>query len=322
MIEKDVISIEIGGYMEFPKFSGNMLHQDAILLNCARNCLAYLIEAKGIKKILLPKFLCASVSQICKNYNLKIRYYSITSDFCPIEINVEEEEWFYLVNYYGQINNDMIKKIKKKHNRIIVDNVQAYFQMPIKGVDTIYSCRKYFGVPDGALLYTDTQISRGLEQDKSVERMKHLFGRYEKSASEYYLDYLKNENTIDGLTLRYMSKITRNLLCGIDYENVKLIRERNYLFLSQAFSSINRLTLEMPVGPFMYPLYLSEGNLTRKKMQKKGIYISTLWTDVFDICSECDLEYKMAQNIMPLPCDQRYELEDVKQMVDIIMKII
>ena len=47
---------------------------------------------------------------------------------------------------------------------VIIDNVQAYFQRPIEGFDTLYSCRKYFGVPDGAVLYTDLEIEP-LEKD-------------------------------------------------------------------------------------------------------------------------------------------------------------
>lgn len=40
---------EIGGYIEFETYHGSMLHSDGILLNCGRNCLAYLICARQIK---------------------------------------------------------------------------------------------------------------------------------------------------------------------------------------------------------------------------------------------------------------------------------
>ena len=56
---------EIGGYIELDKYALPMLHEGAISLNCGRNCLAYLLRARKIKKILLPKFLCDSVSSVC-----------------------------------------------------------------------------------------------------------------------------------------------------------------------------------------------------------------------------------------------------------------
>lgn len=312
--------MEIGGYIEFPHFAGRVLHNEAIALNSARNCLAYLIEAKKIKKIAIPKFLCASIEQVCMQYDLKIRYYSIGKDFFPQDLQLENEEWMYLVNYYGQISNAKINKIKELYERLIVDNVQAFFQMPLSNVDTIYTCRKYFGVPDGAFLYTNVNIDRVLDQDKSVERMTHLLGRYESSASEYYSDYIENEGIFENLPIRKMSKLTKNLLRGIDYEKVKDIRERNYLLLEHRFASINKLSLCIPEGAFMYPLYVPNGAVIRERLRKKKIYIATLWPDVLKICKESELEYNFAENILPLPCDQRYDMQDINWMTKMILE--
>lgn len=314
--------MEIGGYIEISQFEGNILHEDAISLNSARNCLAYLIECKNIKKIVIPKFLCDSVEQICKKYNLEIRFYSIGHDFLPEKLELDNDEWLYIVNYYGQIENNKIEKIKEIYGKIIVDNVQAYFQEPVKGIDTIYTCRKYFGVPDGAFLYTDTRITRELIQDKSADRMLHLLGRYESSASEYYSFYTENEKKIENLPLRKMSELTKNLLRGINYNQVKSIRERNYLYLDKELGLLNKLKLTLPDGPFMYPLYVSNGGKVRQQLQKENVYIATLWPDVFDICETTELEYNMAKDILPLPCDQRYDLSSMKYLVEKVKKYI
>ena len=41
---------EIGGYIELDTYTGKMLYDDGIKLNCGRNALQYLIKAKKIKK--------------------------------------------------------------------------------------------------------------------------------------------------------------------------------------------------------------------------------------------------------------------------------
>ena len=307
--------MEIGGYLEFPRFVGKMLHENAIALNSARNGLAYLIEAKKIREIALPKFLCASVGEICNKYGVQVHYYTIGKDFLPDGLNLENGECLYLVNYYGQIDNQKIEEIKKSHDKLIVDNVQAYFQMPVQNTDTIYTCRKFFGVPDGAFLYTDIPISRTLEQDRSAKRMTHLLGRFEESGSEYYAAYAENESIFESLPLRTMSKITENLLRGIDYQGAKAVRERNFIFLDKVFSSLNKLSLKIPEGAFMYPLYVPDGVKMRKELQNRKIYIPTLWPDVFDLCAETEWEYDMARNILPLPCDQRYNMDAMEFLV-------
>ena len=153
---------EIGGYIELDRYALPMLHDGALALNCGRNCLAYLIRAKGIGKMLLPYFLCSSVEKVCRREGVEVRHYHIGIDFTPLDIALQEDEWLYVVNYYGQIDNGRLSRLVDKYRRMIVDNAHAYFQMPLAGVDTLYTCRKFFGVADGAFLYTDALLDKAL----------------------------------------------------------------------------------------------------------------------------------------------------------------
>lgn len=307
---------EIGGYIEIDEYSLPMLHEEALKLNTARNCLAYLIEKKKIVSIALPKFLCDSVSQVCRERGVEILYYSINTNFEPVDVNLKDGMWLYVVNYYGLIDNACILEIKERYNNLIIDNVQAYYQEPVKGIDTIYTCRKFFGVPDGALLYSDLELDEKLVQDCSYERMHHLLGRYEKDASDFYKEYVEAENLFMLQPIKKMSKLTYNLLHAIDYDRVKSTRIENYQYLKQELADINQLHLRQSIDcPFAYPLLIKNGNAVRKALQQKKIYIPTLWPDVLQNCKESDLEYHMAMNILPLPIDQRYSIQDMKYII-------
>ena len=306
---------EIGGYFELDKYSMPMLHEGAIALNCGRNTLAYLIEAKGIEKIKVPKFLCDTVREVCEKEKISISFYSITRDFLPEELTLEADDWLYLVNFYGQLDNDTIRGYVEKYERVIVDHAQAYFQMPLENVDTLYTCRKFFGVADGGILYTDTKLDREIPRDESFDRMKFVLGRFERSASEFYAEAASNNDFFADEPIKLMSKLTENLLHGIDYEAVKQKRTRNFEILHEAFGKINPLKLTVPQGAFMYPLYLEKGGEIRRKLQAKKIFIPTLWPDVFEHCDESELEYDYAKNILPIPVDQRYDEEDMKYII-------
>lgn len=309
---------EIGGYLELDRYHLPMLHEDAIALNSGRNCLAYLIQKKGIKRIWIPKFLCASVSDVCRREGCEVYYYSIGIDFTP---NLAPtDDWVYLVNYYGQVNNGRIRDHKKQYSNLIVDNVQAYYQPPVEGIDTIYTCRKYFGVSDGAFLYTDAELEE-LEQDESYKRVKFLLGRFERTASEFYSDFVSEEEEFSHFPVRRMSKLTYNLLHGINYEMVKNRRTENFSYLHSSLKGVNKLELSIPAGAYMYPFYINNGSEIRKKIQAKKIYVPTLWPDVFNLCGENELEYDMAKNILPIPVDQRYDIEDMFYIVDIIKDV-
>lgn len=305
---------EIGGYIEFEQYHQSMLHESALRLNCGRNCLALLIRARKISKIVFPYLMCDSCDRIFKEQNISVRYYHIGWDFKPVDVELEDDEWLYLVNYYGQLSNEFIQEMIDAHVRVIVDNTQAYYQPPICGVDTIYTCRKFFGVSDGAFLYTDQVVDVPMERDESFERMNFLLGRFERTAAEFYPEYVANNQIFEGEPIKAMSKLTENLLRGIDYEYVSKKRFENFQFLHQKLESSNVIRLKVPCGPFMYPFYSENGAAIRKELQKKKIYIPTLWPNVLESCVSCDLEYRLAMNILPLPCDQRYDIEDMNYL--------
>ncbi len=308
---------EIGGYIELDHYNGTMLHEDGIMLNCGRNALEYVIKAKNIKKILMPKFMCDSCENVLQKNNVSIRYYSVGFDFKPEISDRASDEYLYIVNFYGQLSRAYLSDLG---NNIIVDNAQAYFDEPIKGIDTIYTCRKFFGVADGAILYTDKFIEVDT-QDESFERMHFLLGRYERSASEFYSEYVDNNHFFANEPIKKMSKLTYNLLHGIDYSNIKKKRTANFIFLHNRLEAMNKLDLVVPDGAFMYPFMVENGKEIRRELQKLKIYIPTLWSAVFSLCSEKDLEYYMAENILPLPVDQRYGLKDMEYIVDSIKNI-
>lgn len=313
---------EIGGYIELEQNHMPMLHSGAIALNCGRNCLAYLIRAKRIKKIMLPYFLCDSVRNLCKKERVEVRYYHVNEHFIPEKVQLLDEEWFYIVNYYGQLSERLILELKEQYKNIIVDNSQAYFAKPVSGVDTLYTCRKFFGVSDGAFLYTDVQLQERMTRDESFDRMRFLLGRFERSASEFYSEYIANNKLFANEPMKKMSKLTDNLLHGINYDFIECRRKDNFKYLSECFAEINRLQLCTPNGPYAYPLWIENGSVIRKKLVEKKIFIPTLWPNVMNELDEGELEYDMAKNILPIPVDQRYSRVDMEYLVEEIKKCI
>lgn len=313
---------EIGGYLELDTYGLPMYHNSAIALNCGRNCLAYLIETKKIKKIYLPYLLCNSVKEVCKKYNIEINYYHIKADFTPEELDLKEDEWLYVVNYYGQIKRLFLEKMINKYKRVIVDQAQAYFEDPIENGHTLYTCRKFFGVPDGAFLYTDSILKRTLPIDVSNKRMKFLLGRFEESASKYYSEYVANNEFFVNEPIKLMSKLTKNLLHGIDYERVKEKRTMNSAYLHKYLGDVNQLDVSVVDGMFMYPLLIKNADAIRNKLIQDTIYIPLLWPNVLKDTNEKSLEYRYAKDILPLPCDQRYSSDEMKWLVRKVIECI
>lgn len=312
---------DIGGYFGLEQLISNEYYNDLISLNNGRSALLYILKAKGIKKLYIPYYLCNSISDILVRDNYDFEYYNVDSKFMPIfSRELGANEYLYIVNYYGQLSNDKVIELKQRYNQILVDNTHAFFQKPIKGIDTIYTCRKFFGVPDGAYISTNCKLNKKLSTDISKDRMKHILGRFEGKASDYYCDFQNNDRLFKNETLKYMSKLTHNILGAIDYAKVREIRNQNYDYLHSKLCKYNKLSLKAPDGAFAYPLYIENGIEIRKKLAKGKIYIPTLWPNVLGEMPEDSVEFNYSANILPLPCDQRYGLEDMEYIVDILSK--
>lgn len=314
---------EFGGYLELDVYSGKEYYPDLLSLNCGRSCLAFLLENKKIDKIYLPRFLCGCIEMTCNKYKVPFEYYQIDGSFKPL-FNKElgENEYLYVVNYYGQLDNAYLEQLKKKYYNLILDYAQAFFQKPLENVDTIYISRKYFGLPDGAYLSTDCKTIKEYPVDVSYERMNFVLGRFERPASEFYEEYVKNNSYFDTQPIKYTSKLTKNLLRGIDYCLVKKKREENFNYLHYRLKDKNLLNLKQPEGPFAYPFLINSGDIIRKSLQSCSIYVPTLWPEVLGICDEEMLEYRLASNILPLPIDQRYDQNDMRIIADTVLELV
>ena len=144
--------------------------------------------------------------------------------------------------------------------------------------------------------------------------MLHLYGRYEKSASEFFNDYQVNEEIIEKLPLLYMSKVTCNILKGINYEYIKNKRTDNFAYLHNKLKSYNNINVNVVEGAFMYPFLIQGGNELREKLIRKKIYIPTFWKNVLLNNDINRIERNLAYNLVCLPCDQRYSNEDMEYL--------
>ena len=315
---------EIGGYLGLEDFGGRSYHEGAIALDSARSCLAYLIELRRIHSIALPDLMCSAVPQACDRAGCAHRTYKVGVDFLPVyDFELVDGEWLYLADFYGALSVEaVLAALDFADGRVIVDEVQGFFREPWAGADTIYTCRKFFGVPDGAYLATcdGARLVRKLPACCSAARMAHVLGRVEDGASSHYAEYSVAEEGIGANGPEAMSEVTRRLLSGIDYGRAKAARERNFSKLDCLLGFANLLDLGEPEGPYMYPLLVEEAGNMRRRLAARGIYVPTLWPNVFNECTEESFAWRYAANVLPLPIDQRYGADDMRVLAKAVLE--
>lgn len=315
--------MEIGGYMELEHFTLRPYHTDVYELNLGRTALTWLLEGLQCKTLFMPYFTCDSVTEACEKAGFHMEFYSLDQTLTPVlPRKLQDGEYLYLINYYGQLTDEKILSLKKQHSRVIVDHTHAFFQKPLEGVPTLYSCRKFFGVSDGAYLSCDLNLPLPEVTDESHTRFEHLLGRFERPASEFYSVMLDNAAHFHHEPIKQMSKLTRNILGAIDYDRVKRTRSDNYHYLKETLGHESMMTAVTPEGPFVYPLYVKRGIEIRKTLAAQKIFIPTYWNNVIQAMPQNTLEHDLAANILPLPCDQRYGEVHMQHLANAVQSVL
>lgn len=309
----------IGGYFELELATHNELHTESIKLNTGRNALEYILRANNYKKIYLPYFTCDVILEPILKINIEYEFYNINENLEP-EFdfnNLKDNEGFLYTNYFG-IKDNYIISLSKKILNLIIDNSQSFFSMPISNVDTFYSPRKFFGVPDGAYLYCSKPINKELEEDlESINRVGHLLTRIAFSPEFGYPLFLTNDKALSNEPIKKMSRLTSKLLSSIDYNKAAKRRKLNFNYLHEKLEAKNLLKfnkIEDQV-PMVYPFRTNDLRL-RDNLLKNKIYTAIYWPNVKKWCEKDSLEYKLTEEVVYLPIDQRYNFNDLKTLLE------
>lgn len=313
----------VGGYFELELSKGEHYHKDALKLNTARNCFEYILLARSYKKVYIPYYTCDVMLQPLNKHQVEYEFYKIDRNLEPVlTFKLEDHEAFLYTNYFG-LKQECVERLASIYgSRLIVDNAQAFYAPPIDGIDTFYSPRKFFGVPDGGYLYTDAELDILLEQDVSVNRMQHLIKRIEFGAEAAYKLFHKAENELDNSPIKLMSKITESILFNIDYSKVATTRRLNYLYVDRALKECNRMPIYLHTNdvPMVYPFIGISSNMLKSFLIENKVFVATYWPNVIASCPKDSIEFHLAENIVNISIDQRYSIDNLNIVLKKIKK--
>ena len=310
----------IGGYFELELPQREEFHKNALRLNSGKNCLEYILCARKYNKVFIPYYTCDVVLRPFKKLHISYEFYHINMHLeLSQEINLKEGEALLYTNYFGLKQHYVELLANKYGSQLIVDNTQAFFAKPHKGIDTFYTCRKFFGVSDGAYLYTDAKLDMQFEQSTSYENTPHLIKRIDLSPEDGFEEFHQSDERLAHEKIMLMSNFTQRVMQSIDYENVTVVRRVNFLQLHDHLVSTNILSVQMDADaiPMVYP-YMTESKGLRNHLIKNKVYPAKYWPNVDEWVISDSIESKLANYMVPLPIDQRYGNEEMNRIIKLI----
>jgi len=298
---------EIGGYFELETNRFEAYHKDALKLNSGSSGLKLVIRSFRIKRIHVPEYTCPVVWKSIRDEGCECVFYKVGMDFLP-QKDFRKDDYIVYNNYFG-INGHHAKALETQYRNLIVDNAQAFYAVN-DALASFYSPRKFFGVPDGGYLYCRDEVKPPDAISESWNKCTALLKRCERPASEGYEDFKEMEKRIAEEPVARMSKLTERLLGNIDYETIRKKRLDHFRYLHEQLGEYNQLSVDPDANdvPMVYP-FLTDKSGLRERLIAAKIYVATYWPG----CSGNELT-----GIIPLPIDQRCEVEDIKHTIEVI----
>lgn len=319
--------MEIGSFIELEFSKGNELfkgEKNIARLNSGRAAIWHAFRVLVCTAIWLPYYQCDTVRNFLYRKKARVKFYHIDASFRPIDLIPDADEAVLLVNYYGVMSHQRMKELASKYENVIIDNSQALFHPPIKGCMNVYSARKFVGVPDGAYVIgmnAEKYIDE-YEQCHSSDTSLFLLKRIEYGCEgKSYQARLENEGRIDTEDIMKMSKLTRTILDGADYELLCKKRRKNFEYASELLGKKNRLDplkyYSDDCVPMVYPFVLEDDDLLKKLLDKKH-FQGHWWSYLLHEMAEDSFEYWISRYVIPITIDQRYGEKELEYITDII----
>jgi hypothetical protein len=325
---------EIGGYfgLDLTDYDEESPHPEAIRYQSARAAIHAALSCNGFTRVLLPDYVCNSVFQAAADAGLTVDTYDLDESLYPRNLSNSLPPHCALlyVDYFGLCQHNVRRLLERMPPGLtIVDNSQALFCAPnSRALATVYSPRKFAGLPDGGLLVASKhlRIAPPTEEDQgSFDRMRFLLQRMAYSAREGYTDFSTARLSLINTSPLAMSRLTRRVMRSIRWDDVKRRRCDNYATMDAMFKGINDfpLSLRDEGAPLCYPLILRGRNLgaIRSALADQDIFIPVYWPDALSRAKAGSVEEILINETLFLPIDQRMSRIQVEEVCKRVLQL-
>ncbi|MBB6600000.1 hypothetical protein [Luteimonas sp. MC1825] len=318
----------IGGYFASERGAGSGLEalRGAARYQSARSAIVALFRAVGATVAWVPHHVCGAVIDALDAVAVEVRRYHLTDTRgVPDDLPLGPLDWLVCIDYFGMSGNSCTAAVARHGgHRILIDASQALFHPPGSDVSTVYSPRKFVGVPDGGLLVTPHRLPLADPADEagSIERGRYLSTRAAGDVAAGYQQFQQAEATLADCTPRGMSASTAGMLSIIDFDRVRRQRRANFTSLAAMLHSRGFVVPELPrdAVPLCCPVFGVEAPDLRRALASRAIFAPAYWPDAVPP-SHDTVGLALRDRTLYLPCDHRYGEAHMEHVVDALLEI-
>lgn len=300
--------------------------------------------------VLLPKYICSSMILPFTESGYQCIFYDLDEKLNPVleTLEVEQKVGVFLhLGYFGfNTNNNLWEYITKFNevNTIVIEDIThslfSDFTKYSKNDYYVASIRKWMGVATGGFAASNSKLLPPVKEEQinflelrskglSLKKM-YIESQNETLKDDFLNCFNQAELLLDEQSSPYaMDETSKTFYDNLDVNNLINKRRENYQVLEEGLKNVPFVEsifgdLEGRECPFFYPILIKEvRNEVRQALIAEKIYCPIHWPipKVLIENQMIDSENSIYNEILSIPCDQRYGKTEMKQVVRVIKKI-
>ena len=333
------------------EFEQSQFLGDRVYYSLCREALFDIAQTLGASKgkVLLPAYTCQTVITPFAEAGWQCEFFPVKKDL-RIDIlglanAVARHQPALLVvhPYFGMDLNDeeesLLTEIKKKGVEIVLDLTQCLFSQKHYAFSSfvVGSYRKWMPLPDGGFLLNNTDLVQIVQPEtENVEFTEreiaamYLRGQYfangEQRTKEISIRLSKAADHIADKHIfpHKMSKVAYTLLQKEDLSMIKNSRLDNYAYLfknvreSERIAKVCQCISEVTTAPLYFTIFVENRPELQRLLAQNSVYAPIIWPVEDERVLINDEVRYIYEHILAIPCDQRYDENDMRRVVEII----
>lgn len=329
--------------------------KDTVLLSTGRaaeNIVLDDVESRNpnVNKVaIVPPYTCHTVLEPFYKHGYELYTYRVSINLETSAIDLKEviedkKPGIVLIHRYFGFDTvvgcrDIIDEYSEKGIVFIEDGTQSLFSN-YEALNTDYytgSLRKWAGLPDGGFAVSKKTLFRAKPNEYDVELTEaKLSASYEKNSfiqgleveKQHFLNlYAEAEQILNAEHKYYkISPVSIGVFNKLDKKELIKRRRENYSCLFERIKVrewirpiLGQLTEE--VVPLYFPIYVEDRLAFQARLREERIYAPIVWPLPDKIPHICDEAKTLYDNLICIPIDQRYDIDDMMRIIACVEKL-
>lgn len=304
-------------------------------------------------KALLPTYTCMTVTKPFAEYGFEVLYYDINQSMQPdlsaiMEATRAEPVIFVHMGHFGFPTNESLRDVfpllRERGCVILEDTTHSLFYEgePFDSDCRAASLRKWLGIPSGGVVFPDRfsgllhavdappfdgfYRTRELAMKEKGDIMEGRSPVPEKA--EYLTRYGDAEEMLHRDIKPYsIDERSLDILATTDFTYLRRQRRENYLTLLELLPRTPEIRPVFPVlppecCPLFFPVCVDMNNREyQKQLAARKLFCPIHWPSNPYIHEHYAGLAFWETHILSIPCDQRYQREDMEKVVQIVTEV-